>query len=229
MKSVIGLWLAATIYSQGAGIEFPEMSKEINAPSDAKILTVDFPFTNMGKKASAISKSDPGCSCLKVEVSGGKLKYEPGESGVLRATFDMGNFSGSADKVVALWIDDDEPNSPSKKLNVRVNIPVLVEIEPKTVRWDLGTESKPQTLHITMKADQPIKVLSAKCSAPAFTCELKTLEEGRKYEIIVTPLVMDSPGIGVIRIETDCSVAKHRIQQAFAVVSKPSAAGPKTP
>ena len=60
---------------------------------------------------------------------------------------------------------------------------------------------------------------------PAFvTSELKTVEEGKRYDLVVTPTNLDAPGIGVFRIETDCAIKKHRIQQAFAIVRKPSAA-----
>jgi hypothetical protein len=56
---------------------------------------------------------------------------------------------------------------------------------------------------------------------------LKTVEEGKKYDLVVTPGSIDAPGLAVIRIETDCGISKHRVQQAFAVVRKPSP--PQTP
>ncbi len=49
-------------------------------------------------------------------------------------------------------------------------------------------------------------------------------EEGKKYDLIVTPLETNAPEIGVLRIETDSELSKHRIQQAFAVIRKPSPA-----
>jgi len=200
------------------------MLKEVNAPADATIVTTDFEFTNKGDKPMSITKTDPGCSCLKVEISGGKLKYAPGESGVVRATFEMGNFSGTVDKMVALWVDDDPSDKPSKQLVVRVNIPVLVAIEPKTVKWDLGGKATPQVIQIRMAGDKPIRVIAANSSSESFACEIKTLEEGRKYDLIVTPKEMNAPGMTVIRIETDCAISKHRTQQAFAVVRKPTPA-----
>jgi hypothetical protein len=169
-----------------------------------------------------IAKSDPGCSCLKVEISGGKLKYAPGESGIVRTTFEMGNFSGTVDKMVALWIDDDAPDKPSKQLTVRVNIPVLVGIEPKTVKWDVGAKPEPQTIQIRMAEGKLIHVVGVKSSSETFSCEVKTLEEGQKYDLIVTPKDLDAPGMGVIRIDTDCEISKHRTQQAFAVARKPA-------
>ncbi|NQX00667.1 DUF1573 domain-containing protein [bacterium] len=224
MKCALGLWLALVGLSSAAGLEFSSMLKEVNAPADATIVTTDFEFTNKGDKPMSITKTDPGCSCLKVEISGGKLKYAPGESGVVRATFEMGNFSGTVDKMVALWVDDDPSDKPSKQLVVRVNIPVLVAIEPKTVKWDLGGKATPQVIQIRMAGDKPIRVIAANSSSESFACEIKTLEEGRKYDLIVTPKEMNAPGMTVIRIETDCAISKHRTQQAFAVVRKPTPA-----
>jgi len=220
MKFVIGIWLGIAALVQGAGLEFTELLKEVNAAADAATLTVDFNFTNKGDKPVTITKSDPGCSCLKLQISGGKLKYAPGESGVVRATFEMGNFSGTVDKVVALWIDNDPADHPSMKLTVRVHIPVLVALEPKTVKWDIGAKPAPQTIQIRMAEGKPIRVTGVKSSSDAFSCELKTLEEGKKYDLVVTPLAMDVPGMSVIRIETDSEVSKHKVQQAFAVVRK---------
>lgn len=222
MKFIIGIWLAAVACVQAAGLEFSEPLKEVNAGADAITATADFSFTNKSDKSITISKADPTCSCLKVQISGGKLKYEPGESGVIRTTFDMGNFSGTVDKMLAIFLDKDPADKPSIQLTMRVHIPVLVGLEPKTLKWDIGGKPDPQTIQIRMAEGKTIRVTSVKSSSENFQCELKTLEEGKKYDLIVTPQAMNAPAIGVIRIETDCEIAKHRIQQGFAVMRKPS-------
>jgi len=224
VKSLIIIWLALAAGLHAAGLEFKEMLKEVHAPADVTSATADFEFSNKTDKPVTIAKSDPGCSCLKVQISGGKLRYAPGESGVIRTTFDMGNFSGTVDKMIALWLDDDAPDKPSMTLTVRVHIPILVGLEPKTVQWEIGGSGDPQTIKVRMAGDKPISIKDVKSSSDAFSCELRTLVAGKEYEIVVTPKVMDSPGIGVIRIETDCELAKHRTQQVFGVVRKPSPA-----
>ena len=222
MKIALGIWLTLAACAQAAGLEFTGMLKELNAAADATTVTADFNFTNKGDKPVTITKSDPGCSCLKVQISGGKLKYAPGESGVVRTTFDMGNFSGTVDKMVALWIDDDAADSPSMRLTVRVHIPVLVGVAPKTLKWELGAKAEPQTIEIRMAEGNLIRVTGVTSSSELFACEVKTLEEGKKYDLIVTPQALTAPGMAVIRIETDCAISKHRIQQVFAVVRKSS-------
>ncbi len=224
MKFAIGIWLTLAAFVQAGGLEFAAQLKEVHAAADATIVTTDFNFTNKGDKPVTIAKTDPGCSCLKVEISGGKLKYAPGESGVVRTTFDMGNFSGTVDKKVALWIDDDPADKPSMSLTVRVHIPVIVALEPKTVKWNLGAKPDPQTIQIRMAEGKSIHVTGVKSSSPAFKCEVKVVEKGRKYDLIVTPMEMNAPGMSVFRIETDCEISKYAIQQAFAVVRKPSPA-----
>ncbi len=224
MKKAIGIWLALAALVHAATLDFKEMSKEINAPADVLTVTADFEFANNSDKPITITKSDPGCSCVSIQVSEGKLRYGPGESGTLRAKFDMTNFSGTVDKVIALYLNDDSADKPSQVLKLKVNIPVLVGVEPKTVKWDLGAKAEPQTIRIKMIEGQTIHVTAIKSSSDAFACELKTVADGKHYELVVTPRDMNAPGIAVFRIETDCKIQKHRVQQAFGVVRKPSAA-----
>jgi hypothetical protein len=207
---------------QAAGLDFPQTLKEIHAPVDAKVVTAGFEFTNRTDKPVQVVKYDAACSCMALKIKDSKLRYAPGESGMLRADFEMGNFSGTVDKVVALWLDDDPADKPSVKLTVRVHIPVLVSLEPKTLKWELNGDGGPQTIRITMNHDSPIRVVSVNSSSAAFQHELKTIEDGKLYELIVKPVEIGSPGLGILRIETDCTLARHRLQQAFAVVRKPT-------
>jgi len=209
---------------QAAALDFPVVFKEVHAPADAKTVTVDFEFANHSDKPVNVTKYDAACSCISVQIKDGKLRYAPGEAGLIRTEFDMGNFSGSVDKMVAVWLDDDAPDKPSLALTVRVQIPVLVALEPKTLKWDLNGKAEPKTIHIQVNYEKPIRVTSVRSSSEAFKFELKTVEDGRSYDLIVTPTDMQTPGLGVFRIETDCLIPKHRVQQAFATVRKPSPA-----
>jgi hypothetical protein len=223
MKYAFAIWLALPALVQ-AGLEFETTLTEVHAPADAKTVTADFNFTNRSDKPVTVVKVDPTCSCIAVRIKEGKLRYAPGESGLIRADFDMGNFSGTVDKAVPIWLDDDPADKPSVELTVRVHIPVLVSLEPKTLKWDLGGKGEPQGIQITMNHTSPIHVTGVSASSDAFKHELKTIEKGKSYELIVTPTDIGSPGLAILRIETDCAVAKHRLQQAFAVVRKPTPA-----
>ena len=81
-------------------------------------------------------------------------------------------------------------------------------------------------LVVRKEHEKDVRTYAYASSSELFACELKTLEEGKKYDLIVTPKGVDAPGMGVIRIETDCEISKHRVQQAFAVLRKPAAVQP---
>ena len=224
MKIACGIWLVLTAWLPGAALDFPTTLKEIHAPADVEAVTADFDFTNRSGKPVDIAKYDPTCSCIAVQILNGKLHYAPGEAGVVRAQFKMGNLSGTVDKMVALWLDKDPEDKPSVALTVRVHIPILVALDPKTLKWELNGKADPQTIHITMQYDKPIKVISVTPSSDSFKHELKTNEEGKTYDLIVTPADIKTPSLGIFRIETDCPIKRHQIQQVFATVRKSSAA-----
>ena len=221
MKSLLLFWTALIAALPGQALDFPTKLKDLHAPADARTVSCDFEFKNRTGKTVNIRKYESTCSCMSVTVKDGKLRYAPGESGVIRANFDMGNFSGAIDKVVLLWLEGNKTEKPSLSLTVRVHIPVLVSLEPKTLKWELNGKAEPQNIRINMTHDKPIRVTAVTSSSEAFKLELKTVAEGKTYDVNVTPLDIKSPGLAVIRIETDCNIDKHRIQQAFAVVRKP--------
>ena len=135
----------------------------------------------------------------------------------------MGNFSGAVDKMVALWLDDDPADKPSDAAHRPGSHPGAgrhgaenLEVGPRRQR------PSPRSSRSGWPKGKPIHVTGVKSSSESFASEMKTVEEGKKYDLVVTPLAIDTPGLGVIRIETDCAVSKHRIQQAFAVVRKPT-------
>ena len=221
MKHLLMCWMGLAGLSHATGLEFEKKLLEIHAPADSPNVTADFKFTNTSDKPVSILKYDAACSCMAVQISGGKLRYGPGESGTVRANFEMGNFSGTVDKAVVLWLEGDPEDKPSQQLTVRVHIPVLVEMTPKTLQWDVDGDAKAQTIKIKMNHKTPIHVTSVSGSSEAFKYELKTIAKGKEYELVISPTGTKQPGLGVFRIETDCDLARHKIQQAFAVVRRP--------
>ena len=210
--------------AQAGKLEFPEVLKEVNAAADAKSVIVDFPFTNKTAKPVTITKSDPKCACLSVQISGGKFTYAPGESGVVRTTMVIGNLLGTQKKSIDLWFDQASGGEPSLHLNLIVHIPDVISLDQKTVHWGMGSKLEPKTIHIVMDGRKPIHITRMAGGEDSFHYELKTLELGQKYDLIVTPTDTKTPVLSVIRLETDCEISKHKTIQVFAQVRKLTAA-----
>jgi len=217
--------LALAVIVQAAGLDFPEVRKEVHAAPDVTVVTTDFEFTNKSDKPVSVVKYDAACSCMAVSIKGSKLRYAPGESGVVRTEFNMGNFSGEVDKTATLWLEGDPENMPSLVLTVHVIIPELVSLEPKTVKWEINEAPTPKTVHIKINHTEPIHVLSVTSTSELFAHQLKTLEDGKSYELVITPLDVKASSLGIMRLVTDCGIKRFQTQMAFAQVAKPSVAG----
>ncbi len=220
MKILFLFFLTGYMTLQAAGLDFENETRDINADLNAKTVTSDFKFTNTGKQAVTIKAADAGCSCLAVEVAGKKMTYAPGESGMLRTTFEVGSFQGMVNKAIHIWLEGDPEEKPSHTIHLKVHVPVIISVEPKSLKWDLGKGGM-QPIDVKMDYDKPITIKKVESSNPSFTSKLVTVEEGKHYRIEVTPVDITTPGLTIIRIETDADVEKHRIQQAFGVMRAP--------
>ncbi len=219
MKIFLSAWIALATSLAAAGLKFDESLIEVDAPIDSKTVTKDFKFTNTSDADVVIREADAGCSCLAVKVAGGKLAYAPGESGTLRATFELGSFQGTVDKPINIWLKTDPDEKPSHTVTLRVHIPEMIKLSPRTLKWDMNSEPAMQVMEIEMDYEKPIHVESVTSSNPDFEAKLVTVEEGKKYKVEVTPKRTDVPSLAVLRIETDMDVQKYRIQQFFAAIS----------
>jgi len=226
MKAILLCWIAGALTLSAASLKFDETDKEVQAGADAKTIVVDFNFKNESEEVVIIDRYDAACTCINAQIKGGKLIYKPGDTGVIRAAFDMSLFSGTVDKSVAVWLKGDPVNKPSIVLNTQIIIPVLVEVEPKTLIWEVGEKPAAKTVTLTMNHTEPIRVTAVSGADARFKQELKVIEEGKKYEVVVTPAATDKVGMGVIHVETDCKVQRHRSQRVFTVVRQPL---PKAP
>lgn len=223
LLSLFGLTL-----SLRAELVFDALKKDIHADPGALRISCDFMFENKGAKTVRVERYESTCSCMSVEINqGGKVEYAPGEKGILRANFNMENFVGDVDKNVLIWMEGDEEAKPSIVLVVQVHIPVLVDIQPRTLEWEGSAPWEAKTMKITMKHTEPIRILETRMGNPSYHTELKTIEEGKSYELLVQPLDKPDapPGMAVVHFETDCKIDKQKKQMAFFVV-RPKAPAP---
>ena len=224
---MIAVWLGLAGILSAAGLTFTETVKELNPALGETRVKADFAFTNQTDKTLVVKETLGDCSCTSIEISGGKRSYAPGESGVLRLNFDMGTFWGKVEKGASICLEEDAKVAPSHRLTLKVNIPILIEMEPKTVKWDTGQASGSKTIKFKMNGDKPIHIKSISTSTENFTQELRTIEDGRNYELVITPKDVQKRALTIFRVETDCELPNHRVQQVFAVVNPPVKAASK--
>lgn len=220
MKSIL-LLLALLPSLSFADLFFETKRKEILASPDARRVVCDFPFENRSDQTVTIAHYQSTCSCMSVQINNdGKPIYAPGEKGVLRATFDMENFTGEVDKQVLLWLKGDPESKPSIHLIVHVVIPTLVDIQPRTLVWHGPGPWEAKTMKVLMKHSEPIHIVKASLNNPSFSFSWKEVVAGKEYELTAQPLENQAtpPGVGVIHLQTDCRIDKQKRQMAFVNV-----------
>lgn len=224
MKTILShLALALSLSSLLPG-EFVFKSKlvEITAASDAKTVMVEFPFTVKGE-ATTITGYDAPCTCLAARVEptntdgSAKMLWQPGEHGKIVAKFDMGNFKGTVDKGIVL--NTDEKGSPYE-LILRVTIPVLLEIDPPTQKWELGGKADERIFTIKVQGDKPVKLIENSGTSAIFPYTLIAVKPGWEYQIKVKPTSVATPGFGMIRVKTDSDNPKYQNEQVFLVIKE---------
>ena len=220
MKRVIVIWLGLAGVLLAGGITFPETTKEVKAGLEDTSAKLDFPFTNKGDKPVVIKEAKGACSCVIVAIAREKTVYAPGESGVIHATFDFGDVTGAVEKDVLIYLEGDPEAAPSYHLTLKVNIPLVIAVEPKTVKWDTAEAAETKTIQITMMGKKPIHISSVSTGSKDFTYDLKTIEDGKSYALAIKPKATDGQHLAVFRLETDSESKLHRVQQAFALVKK---------
>ncbi len=221
MKYLILACLIGAAMIAQAELTFEHTLQEVNADLEAKTVTSDYKFTNTGNESATIMTADGGCSCMKVEIAEGKLTYAPGETGILRATFEIGSFQGTVDRAIHVRMKDDPVEKPSYMVALRIHVPVIISLTPKTLKWKIGEENTPKNIRVDMDYKNPIHISSISSSNPDFVVELVTITEGKTYDVKVTPKNLDAAGLTIIKMMTDVDIERHRLQQGFATVRKP--------
>jgi hypothetical protein len=220
MKCRFLMWLPVVVlatFSARAGLVFErEVASEAAAPSEETHEST-FHFKNTGTKPVTISEVQSTCGCLGASTD--KMVYQPGDSGTLSATIKLGTFEGEVIKSIYLISDDDQ--EPKRQLQMKITIPKLMEVSPEVTTWAVGEDPKPKKLSIKVLRDEPIVVTAVSSTRDNFTVELVELEQGRVYEVIMTPKTTAEPTLGAVKIETDCELSRYRNRLAFFNVVRP--------
>lgn len=214
------LLLAALV----AGPAFADLALEVPVielkpkPEDESI-TTSFVFHNNGTKPVKVLSIDSTCSCLSAALD--KAVYQPGEKGTGKAEFKISSFVGRHEKSVQVTTDD--PAQSEWVISFVIEVPAVVEIEPKTLQWWVGDPAVPKTCIVKMTGDDPMKIVKLSSTREKVEFSFKEVKPGREYEVTIKPTTTAEVMLGALKIETDSKIPKYQRQLAFfSVYRKPA-------
>lgn len=211
MAMRIAIFLFGLTLPAVAGLEFKSRVQEFDADAGTETVEARFEFVNRGSRPVTIEKIDSSCGCLKAEAA--KSTYQPGESGVIDAEFEIRGLAGEIEKTLTVLTDD--PENPSIRLAVKVDVPLLIVVEPKMLSWTVGEEPVTKAITFRVMRDAPIRITGIQVSRTNFSGEVKTIKDGEVYHIELTPTSTAETMLGVVSIETDCKVEEQARQLGF--------------
>ena len=207
-----------------------EMATELPAievkpkPADEVVQTT-FKFRNKGSKPVKILDLESSCSCLSAEMD--KAEYQPGEEGTGKAEFKVSTFVGRHEKLITALTDD--PEQKEWVITFILDIPAVVDIEPKTIQWWVGDEPVEKTTTVKMNADTPMTIKNITATRDNVEFSWKEVTPGREYLVTVKPKSTKEVTLGALKIETDSKIPKYQRQLAFFSVYRKPASGAENP
>lgn len=199
-------------------LTFENKTLETTATLGAKEIQINFLFENKTNKAIEIERIEAPCSCLNTRLREEKKIYKAGEKGELSATLTIANLSGIVEKEVRVWQKGDPLDKPSHLLTIKMTIPELITIEPKSLIWKIGEDATAKSCKIIIHQEEPIKITEVTASNPAFQVELVALKEGQEYQLIVTPKETSVHTLGILNIKTDSKIMNYQSISAYATI-----------
>ena len=206
-----------------AGLEFAAERLVLDTAPDAELADADFAFTNKGPDSVKITNVMSSCQCLSAEAPEGEIK--PGAEGKVHSVFKVGAFSGTVEKQLVVRYEE-AGRVLDKVLTVVVKVPELIRVEPTTLKWIVGGEAKEQTFRVLMLAEEPIHLMTVKCSRPEFDFTVEKVKDGREYLVKVKPTKLEEPMLSLFTFDTDCKFPKFRNVMAFGQAGKPAPSKP---
>lgn len=142
-------------------------------------------FTNTGDQTLEIKDVRPSCGCTT--AGDWDKTVAPGQTGKIPVRFNSGGYGGIIHKSVSVTSNDS--TKPEVTLQLQGDVWRAFDVTPTYAVFNLMPERQTidsQTVKIVSNNDQPVTVSDPTCSNPAFTGEVKTVKEGKEFELRVT-------------------------------------------
>ena len=122
--------------------------------------------------------------------------------------FKLGSFTGYQNKLLTVIAGEQR-----QRLHVGVQIPSVINITPNVLEWTVNEKPVAKSFKIVIDHEDPIKITEAICKREGYEVEVKTIKEGREYQVKLTPPSTDKAMLGLVTIKTDCKIKKHQLKK----------------
>jgi len=201
---------------------FDNTDIKATAAPGADVVDFCYHFTNTGDIPLVVEEFVQSCGCMKGEWDG--IPVQPGATGKINAKLLTKGLRGKVRKSLHVKFIA----SGAVELTGEVEIPEALLYSERTLHWTVSESPQPKQVDIIIQSKTPLRVLSVSNNDPTFSCELKTIEAGQRYQIVITPQETKTARVCVMQVRTDSKDPRDALQGLFAIVenAKPEGAQP---
>ena len=191
MKTVLlaaALWMGALclpVLAAGAPqIQFDQTLFDFGKVTQVETVTGTFKFKNVGDGVLKIEPPKPSCGCTIASLKPDTL--QPGESGELAFTLNLGRSRTSMEKHIAVTSND--PKTPAVALTIKVDYTPLYDLSPMTLAPILafGVDEAEQSTTLARTDGKPLRILRLEGSKPWITAKAEAGADGSTARIRIS-------------------------------------------
>jgi Protein of unknown function (DUF1573) len=205
----------------GPRIHFPEPVYDFGRIMQGTIVKHEFVFTNTGDARLEIKGVYPSCGCTT--PGEWSRAVEPGQAGTIPLEFNSGHFMGAVVKMVTVASND--KSQPAVYLQLKGTIWKPIDVNPPLAVLNAVADSPADataTVRIVNNLEQPLALMPPESNNRAFTTELKTVQPGKEYQLIIktVPPLKAGNVQGQIKIKTSSKDAPMLTVTALAMIQQ---------
>jgi hypothetical protein len=187
--------LLASLAPHLGALEWKAESVTVNTLPFQVTQDVVFEFTNHSAKPVRLIDLQTNCDCLDAKAD--REIYAPGAAGTIRASFTIGDREGLYERTITVVTDE---TAPAVRLLVRIEVPALTQLAPRSVSWAVNSAPDEKTVELTAAAGLAINFTEAQPTNDAFAVRLETVVSGRHYRLHLRPRDTATPASAAIRV-----------------------------
>ena len=141
-------------------------------------------FTNTGDQLLILTNVQPQCGCTT--AGDWTRQVEPGKTGSIPIQFNSAGYNNAVFKQVTVTCNDKRQSILFLQLKGTIYRPFEVNPQLAVLNLSPDSEGASTVVNITNNMEEPLTLSAPESNNRAFTAELKTIEAGKGYQLIVS-------------------------------------------
>jgi len=171
----------------GPRIQFVEKVHDFGKVVVGEVLRHTYAFTNAGDGVLEIKEVRSSCGCTA--SAGWSKRVDPGQGGTIPIELHTSGFNGPVAKQVTVLCND--TSQTNVILQVKATVWHPIQVTPPSAGFRVVSDTVSNTvtvLRITNNEAAPLTLSPPESNQRAIAAELKTIEPGRTFELVVRPV-----------------------------------------